>query len=95
MGSVFHIGLGRYASLEEYEKAFAGFHIYPFVSESDRQLEEVEFKEPYGLLISQDPHGLDSLADGICLMKDCKKEISLSIRSSIILEAAYDQKRRR
>ena len=95
MGSVFHIGIARYASLAEYEKAFAGFHIYPFVSDSKRQLEEVEFKEPYGLLISQDPHGLDSLADGICLMKDCKKEISLSIRSSIILEAAYDQKRRR
>ncbi len=95
MGSVFHIGLSRFDSIEEYKKAFPGFHIYPFVSDSDTQLNEASFEEPYGLLIAQEYDSLDSMKEGICLMKGNKEEISLSIRSSIILEAAYDQKRRR
>ncbi len=95
MGSIFHIGLERYDTLQDYADAYPGHTVYPFVSSSDTLLGDVIFNEPFGLLISQDPHSLDHMKGGIALMKDSDKEISLSIRSSIILEEAYDQKRRR
>lgn len=95
MGSIFHIGLERCETLQAYKDAYPDHTVYPFVSSSKTILGDVVFNEPFGLLISQDPHALDGMEGGIALMKDNDKTVSLSIRSSIILEEAYDQNRRR
>ncbi len=94
MGSIFQCELVRFKDVDEYKKNYGEYRLYPFVSKSDRELSEMVFEEPYGLLIAQDYCGLDcEYPDGIFLDHRTLKEVSLSVRSSIILESVYAQKR--
>ena len=96
MGSIFQCNIVRYDSLNRYIIDYDDHHLYPFVSSSEKELSKTKFIEPYSLLISQSYTGLDEMKeDGIFIDHQNEKEIGLSIRSSIILENAYDQKRRR
>ena len=96
MGSIFQCNMVRFESVEEYKKKYGQYRLYPFVSVSKQELSDTVFEEPYGLLIAQDYYGLDEeYPDGISLDHRGEKEISLSVRSSIILENAYAQKRSR
>ena len=96
MGSIFQCEFVRFEDVDEYKKKYGHYRLYPFVSKSVAELSETRFTEPYGLLIAQDYYGLDAeYPDGICMDHRGEKEISLSVRSSIILESAYAQKRSR
>ncbi len=94
MGSIFHCNIIHFPDLEDYIKKYPAQRIYPFTSNGSRELSSVHFEGPYSLLISQGYDSLDDLfKDGIILDHRDLQEISLSIRSSIILEKAYDEKR--
>lgn len=96
MGSIFQCELVRFADMKEYKEKYGQYRLCPFVSKSDQELSATTFIEPYGLLIAQDYYGLDAqYPDGICIEHRSQKEVSLSVRSSIILESAYAQKRSR
>ena len=93
MGSLFHCDFARYKDFDSYRKDY-DYKLYPFVSDSDKELSDIEFEEPYALVIGRDYKQLDELfEDGICIDHKKDKEISLSIRSSIILQRAYQSKR--
>lgn len=96
MGSIFQCELVRFSDMKEYKKRYGQYRLYPFVSQADQELSATTFIEPYSILIAQDYYGLDAeYPDGICIDHRSQKEVSLSVRSSIILESAYAQKRRR
>ncbi|MBO4918827.1 MAG: hypothetical protein J5365_01575 [Erysipelotrichaceae bacterium] len=90
MGSFFHCRISSYPDLSAYLKDYPSRHLFPFVSESDKELSDLVLKEPYSLMISQDYCGLDDRKeDGYYIDHKKQKEISLSVRSSIILAHAY------
>ncbi len=96
MGSIFHCNIGSYQDLDGYLKDHPKQKIVPFTSKGSIYLSDYSFERPYSLLIPQDPKGLDDLFDnGVVLEKTGTREMSLSIRSSIILQCAYEEKRRR
>ena len=96
MGSIFQCDLIHFEDMKEYKKEYGQYRLYPFVSASKRELSDTVFEKPYALLIAQDYYGLDhEYPNGISLDHRGAKEVSLSVRSSIILENAYAQKRRR
>ncbi|MBQ6334733.1 MAG: hypothetical protein IJI46_06675 [Erysipelotrichaceae bacterium] len=96
MGSIFHCDIISFKDLDEYKEKHPDHHLYPFVSRGKREISDVCFTEPYTLLISQKYDGLDEMfTDGIRIDHKELAEISLPIRSSIILETAYALKRRR
>lgn len=91
MGAVFHCRIERFKDIDDYKKAYPDHHLYPFVSHSDKELGSLKIEKPFSLLISQDDHELDDM-DGYYLEHNCYDEISLSIRSSIILERVFEIK---
>ena len=91
MGSIFHCNIVRYASIDEYRSSYPQFNVYPFVSDSGKELDSLELKRPYAILISQDYHGLDGM-DGYYIEHRDLSDISLSIRSSIILQKVFSLK---
>ena len=91
MGSIFLCNISKYDSLEEYLNKYNKQNIYSFVSNSNLELSDIELKEPYSILISQDYYALDNkYENSYYLRHNNNHEISLSIRSSIILEYIYD-----
>lgn len=96
MGSIFHTNIVRYNSLNDYINDYKYMSIIPFISKQDKQLNELELNDYYSLLISQDYYGLDYLYDkGYYIKHNNLDEISLSLRSSIILNYAYNQNLKR
>ena len=94
MGSIFHCNIVTYDTLDEYLYKYRDHHIFPFVSAGNKKLEDLKLKSPYSIVISQDYEGLDErYPDGFCIAHSELKEISLSIRSSIILCEVYNQNR--
>lgn len=91
MGAMFHCHIVRYDSLDDYLKDHPGCSIYPFVSSGERELSTLTIKKPFALLISEDYHALDGM-DGFYIEHENCDEISLSIRSSIILQRVFDIK---
>ncbi|MBQ2657441.1 MAG: hypothetical protein IJF87_02590 [Erysipelotrichaceae bacterium] len=90
MGSFFHCRISSYRDLDAYLKEHPARNLYPFVSDGDKELSDLVLNEPYSIMISQDFKGLDQMKDGGYYLDHKKqKEISLSIRSSIILAHAY------
>ena len=90
MGSIFHCNIVRYKTIEDYLKDY-NYNLYPFVSDSDKDLESLKPIRPYALLLSEDYYGLDHM-NGYSIKHHQLDEISLSIRSSIILHKAFSIK---
>ena len=64
------------------------------LDEHDKELKELSLKSPYSLLISQDYKALDRMFENEYMIRhENDREISLSVRSSIILSVAYHLKR--
>ena len=96
MGSIFQCNIVTYEDLQAYEKVYLNQHIYPFVSKGTTEVSDLFLSSPYSLIIPQEEKGLDGLYEnGIYIDHEGDQGISLSIRSSIILEHVYDLKRRR
>ena len=92
MGSIFHTNIVRFNSLDEYEDTYQNQAIVPFISNGDKELNELTLNDNYSLIISQDYKGLDNIyKKGYYLKHNNLEEISLSVRSSIILSYAYNQ----
>lgn len=92
MGSIFHTNIVKYSSLDDYIKDNKDQLIVPFVSNSNNELSSLKLSDYYSLVISQDYYDLDYLKEnGYYLKHNNLEEISLSIRSSIILNYAYNQ----
>ena len=90
MGSFFHCRISSYRDIVSYLKDHPHQHLFPFVSESRKELSDLRLEEPYSLMISQNYSGLDEMKDdGFYINHKKQKEISLSVRSSIILAHAY------
>ena len=96
MGAIFHCNIVTYDSLSAYKNDYPEYNIYPLVSQSNKELNECIFNKPYSILISQDYHGVDqNMEEGFYIKHSSYDEISLSIRSAIVLEYAYNQNRKR
>lgn len=96
MGSIFHTNIVRFKSIEEYIKKYNKQNIIPFVSRSDNELNDLELHDNYSLVISQDYYALNSIfKNGYYIKHNNLDEISLSVRSSIILSYAYSQNLKR
>lgn len=94
MGSIFLCNIESYKSLNDYFKKYNKQNIYPFVSNSDNELLDINLKEPYSIIISSNYYDLDNIyKDGYYIKHSNNDEISLSIKSSIILQHIYDLKR--
>ena len=94
MGSIFHTNIVRFNSIEDYINKYPKQNIIPFISKSDNELNNLKLNDNYSLIIPQDYFGLDKeYKKGYCISHNNLDEISLSVRSSIILEYAYNQNR--
>ena len=95
MGSIFHCNIVHYANLDSYLKDYKDHYIYPFGS-TGKPLESLQIKRPFSLILSQDNRTIDeSFTDKYYIEHSKLDDISLSIRSSIILSEAYYLKRKR
>lgn len=90
MGSIFHCNIIRYKTIQDYLDDYQ-YNLYPFVSNSDKDLDDLNLITPYALLLSEDYFGLDDM-QGYSIKHHQLNEISLSIRSSIILYKAFSIK---
>lgn len=96
MGAIFHTNIEKYSSFDEYLSAHKTQALIPFVSKSDNELSDLILNDNYSLLIAQDYYALDEYRQrGYHLVHNELAEISLSIRSSIILNYAYSQNLKR
>ena len=96
MGSIFHTNIIKCKNLEEYTNMYPAQNIIPFVSKGDNELNDLVLKDNYSLVIPQDYFDLDEIyKKGYYLKHQNLKEISLSVRSSIILSYAYNQNLKR
>lgn len=92
MGSLFHVNIERFSSIETYLNEYPDQNLYPFLSEGNIELRDISLKEPYSIVISEKYDALDEIFDeGYYLKHNELDEISLSIRSSIILSRIYHQ----
>jgi len=91
MGSIFHTNIERYKSIDEYISNYPKQTLVPFVSNSDKELRDLKIDDSFSILISQQYYGLDSrFKNGYYLKHSNLDEISLSVRSSVILSHIYD-----
>lgn len=96
MGSIFHTNIVRYNCIEDYINDYKNQNIIPFVSKSNNELNDLSLNDNYSLIISQNYYELDSIyKEGYYLKHNNLDEISLSVRSSIILNYAYNQNLKR
>lgn len=90
MGSIFHCNIVRYDSLDDYVKKYSSQTIIPFVSKSNNELKQLDIKDNYSLIISQDYYDLDSkYSEGYYIKHSNLDDISLSVRASVILNYVY------
>lgn len=95
MGSFFHVNIKKNKSLDEYLNGCTN-NIYPLLSKASISLSNLVLKKPYSIIISQTYNGLDDLfEDGFYVEHKALDEISLSIRSSIVIHNAYNQNLKR
>lgn len=60
MGSVFRIRFQYFSTFKDYEKQFPEQHLYPFMTDAHKSLEEVEFQSPFSLVFGSESSGLSS-----------------------------------
>lgn len=96
MGSIFHTNIVKFDCLEDYINKYNKQNIIPFLSNSEKELNSLKLDDNYSLIISQNYYALDDrFKKGYYLKHNNLDEISLSIRSSIILNYAYNQNLKR
>ena len=96
MGSIFLCNIVKFDSIDEYIKSYPNQKIVPFISKSNSELKQLKLSDNYSLLIPQNYYDLDDkYKNGYYLKHLNLSEISLSVRSSIILNYAYNQNRNR
>lgn len=96
MGSIFLTNIVKYKTIDEYIKQFNKQKLFAFVSNSNNELNNLKLKSNYSLVIPQDYYALDGIFENSYYIKHRNfDEISLSVRSSVILSYAYNQKRNR
>lgn len=90
MGSIFLCNIKNYKNIDEYQNDYHN-NIYCFTSKANYELSGIKLNKPYSLLIAQDNHILDNKYENSYYIKhNDDNDISLSIRTSIILEYIYD-----
>ena len=90
MGSIFHTNIVRFNSLKDYESKYPKQNIIPFISFSDKELNELNVADNYSLIISQNYYGLDEIyKKGYYIKHNNLDDISLSVRASVILNYVY------
>lgn len=95
MGSIFHTNIIRYDSLDEYHKDYPEQNMIAFASNSKYELNDLKLNDNYSLVISQDYYSLDNFDNRYYIKHNNLDEISLSVRSSIILSYVYNQNLKR
>jgi len=96
MGGIFHCNIVKYTDIDTYLNDYPKQKIYPFLSKGSKELSDCLIDENYSLLIPENYYALDNkFDDGYYIKHHNLDEISLAIRSSIIFEYVYNQKRNR
>lgn len=61
MGSIFHLNVTSYATIQEYIKEHKTHTLYSFMLDGKQRLDQLEqFKKPYSLIFGNEASGLDS-----------------------------------
>ena len=58
MGSIFQINFQYFNNIDEYQDKFKN-NLYPFMTQADKYIDEVEYKKPFGLVFGNESSGLD------------------------------------
>lgn len=96
MGSIFLCNIEKYKDINEYSKKYPNQKIIPFISKSNKELRTLQLDNNFSLIMSQSYYELDNLFnDGYYIEHHNFDEISLSLRTSIILNTVYYLKRKR
>lgn len=91
MGSIFLANIKTYHTLQEYLLDYKNT-LYPFTSNGEVELKDIQIQKPFSIVIPQDYKQLDDMFESSYSIKHNKlEEISLSIRSSIILSEFFYQ----
>ena len=95
MGSIFHLNIKEYKTINEYLNDYPKYNIYPFISNGQKELRTLALETPYSLIIPQDYYDLDNIfKNGYYLKHQGFDSISLSSLSSIVLNYCYSLKRK-
>ena len=95
MGSIFHLNIKEYKTINEYLNDYPKYNIYPFISNGQKELRTLVLETPYSLIIPQDYYDLDNIfKNGYYLKHQGFDSISLSSLSSIVLNYCYSLKRK-
>ena len=95
MGSIFHLNIKEYKTINEYLNDYPKYNIYPFISNGQKELRTLALETPYSLIIPQDYYDLDNIfKNGYYLKHQGFDSISLSSLSSIVLNYWYSLKRK-
>lgn len=95
MGSIFHTNIISFNTIEEYARKYNNQQLIYFVSKSENELSSLKLNDNYSLIISQNYYELDKYNNGYFIKHNNFNEISLSVRSSIILDYVYNQNLKR
>ena len=94
MGAIFQASIARYDDMTNYLNKYPEQALYVFSTEGNKELKDLKLKDPFSLVIAQDPHELDHYKGDLYRIDHHHfDDISLAIRSSLILETAYESKR--
>ena len=94
MGAIFQASFERYADLSAYLERYRQQEMFVFSTQGNKELSDLKIKDPFSLVIAQDPHELDHYEGDLYRIEHHHfDEISLAIRSTLILEKAYESKR--
>lgn len=91
MGSVYHLNICSYKSLDDYQKYFK-HNIYCFNTTNVRELNSLVLKNPYSLIFSENPSALNKLYKEGFYLKHRGNELSLSALSSIVFNYCYESR---
>ena len=96
MGSFFHCHIVRYPDLMAYRKDHPDNQLYVFADQGDHELQDLQLKEPYSLLISAEEDCMNRYTENTYYIKHkAEAKISLSIRTAIIFSQIFYLKRSR
>lgn len=96
MGSIFLCNIEKYKDINDYSKKYSNQKLIPFISKSNKELKTLKLDNNFSLIMSQKYYELDKLfKDGYYIEHHNFDEISLSLRTSVILNTAYYLKRNR
>ena len=93
MGGFFHLNIRKYDDFDAYYQDYQDYNIYPIVKNQGSKLTDIDFKEPYSLIIPQRSGEVDNLKGNGILIEHKKGmfDMSLSAISSILFNYCYHQ----